>query len=118
MRELYGIAVEQEEPAHLSTVEQEGNLDVYAYELMHRMGLSEECELQEFENFLFFEYELMTAYDRYSDNPQTYMEYGLVTVYRADGQQGYVYFRCHADDKDTYREIFFDIVRSMEFLQA
>ena len=110
------IAIVQATPSHLSTVERDGNLDVYATELMHRLGLSEECELQEFGDFLFFERVGTKVYDRYSDNPKTYMGYDLIVVYRADGQQGYMEFSCHADDKDTYREVFFDLVRSMEFL--
>ena len=110
------IIVEQATPAHLSTVERDGNLDVYATELMHRIGLSGECELQEFGDFLFFERVGTKVYDRYSDDPKTYMGYDLIVVYRANGQQGHIEFTCHADDKDTYREIFFDLVRSMEFL--
>lgn len=110
------ITVEQATPAHLSTVERDGNLDVYATELMHRLGLSEECELQELGDFLFFERVGTKVYDRYSDDPKTYMGYDLIVVYRAKGQQGYIEFNCHADDKDTYREVFFDLVRSMEFL--
>ena len=110
------VTVEQATPAHLSTVERDGNLDVFATELMHRLGLSGECELQELGDFLFFERVGTKVYDRYSDNPKTYMGYDLIVVYRANGQQGYMEFSCHADDKDTYREVFFDLVRSMEFL--
>jgi hypothetical protein len=110
------ITVEQATPAHLSTVERDGNLDVFATELMKRLGVLDYCELQEADDLLFFEYELPLVYDRYSDNPTEYPGYGLVVVYRAKGQQGYIWFECHADDKDTYREVFFDLVRSMEFL--
>ena len=110
------VTIEQENVDHLSTVEREGHLEVYATDLMKRMGLLGECELQGSGDLLFFEYEKMTVYDRYSDNPQPYMGYGMIAVYRAPGQQGYLHFNCHADDKDTYRAQFLEIASSLEFI--
>lgn len=110
------ITIEQEVVADLSTIEREGHLEVYATDLMKRKGLLGECELQGSGDLLFFEYEEMTVYDRYSDNPQPYMEYGMIAVYRAPGHQGYLHFRCHADDRDTHRAQFLEIASSLEFI--
>ncbi len=111
------ITIEQEAVADLSTIEREGHLEVYATDLMKWLGLLDKCELQKAEDFLFFEYEIPMVYDRYSDNPTEYPGYGLIVVYRGPGQQGYIRFECHAHDKDTYREIFFNIAESIEFLE-
>jgi hypothetical protein len=111
-----GILIEQENVDHLSTVEREGHLEVYATDLMKRMDLLGKCELQGSGDLLFFEYEKMTVYDIYSDNPQPYMEYGMIAVYRAPGHQGHLHFRCHADDKNTYRAQFLEIASSLEFI--
>ncbi len=111
-----GILIEQENVDHLSTVEREGHLEVYATDLMKRMGLLGECELQGSGDLLFFEYEKMTVYAIYSHNPQPYMEYGMIAVYRAPGQQGFLHFNCHADDRDTYRAQFLEIASSLEFI--
>lgn len=110
------VTVEQDATSQLSTAMREGHLELYASELMYRMGLSNDYEVHRADDLVFFECELMTVYDRYSDDPKEYMGYNLVVAYRGEEQQGYIWFRCHADDKDTYRDAFFEIARSIEFL--